>query len=103
MYDGQVHAAKADFQQLLAEGLEPEELATKVYRPLAVDGTSKAITAQYLARYLSEVMAADATFTGDVLKGRLPPYILGAIEYVTEPFEAPAPPQAAVQARPVNV
>lgn len=67
-----------------------DELASHVYALVAPgSGVSKAITAQYLACLL-EGRARKGQLSSDALRGMLPKYIVGAIEYVTAKIESGA-------------
>jgi putative ATP-dependent endonuclease of OLD family len=90
MYLVQIESAKAGYQDLIAEGLTEEENATRIYAPLATKEVSKAVAAQYLARYLSEQIAA-GQMDAATLRDCLPPYLVAALEHVTEPFVQPIP------------
>lgn len=96
MYEAELESALLDYATLLAQGLTPDELATRIYAPLATKDASKAVAAQYLARYLLEKAAKDE-LSLETLRAALPQYIIGAIEHVTEPLVAaplPAEPVA---------
>jgi putative ATP-dependent endonuclease of OLD family len=67
-----------------------EALASKVYARFATENVSKAIAAQYLAEILREKRAS-GSLELDELLGRLPQYVIQAIEYVTEPVALPLP------------
>ena len=74
--------AKRMFEKLIANNLQKEELASKVYA-LFTSGkkSSKAIAAQYLAERLEQRVKA-GELTAETLKASLPPYLVKAIEYV---------------------
>jgi putative ATP-dependent endonuclease of OLD family len=73
--------AEGTWATLVAEGLDPDALASEIYRPLVEDGVSKAIAAQY---------AAHLVRTGDfgrdaALVSALPPYLRNALVHLTTP------------------
>lgn len=75
--------AKRMFEKVIANNLQKEELASKVYA-LFTSGkkSSKAIAVQYLAERLERRFKA-RELTAETLKAGLPPYLVKAIEYVT--------------------
>jgi putative ATP-dependent endonuclease of OLD family len=81
-------AALSDFAELSAavetsEGCSPEEvLATKVYAQFAKHQASKAVAAQYLAERLQNRYST-RELTEELLRKRLPNYLVDAIDYVT--------------------
>lgn len=74
--------AKRRFKKMTAQNPQKEQLASNIYA-LFTTGTkaSKAIAAQYLAERL-EQRVKNGELTPETLKGRLPPYLVTAIEYV---------------------
>jgi putative ATP-dependent endonuclease of OLD family len=66
-----------------------EVLAAHVYAKFARDGVSKAIAAQYLAERLQK-KRKEGKLTPADLRERLPKYLTGAIDYVTEGLDATA-------------
>jgi len=65
------------------DGCAAEEvLAAQVYAKFGKDGVSKAIAAQYLAERL-QTQYGDGDLTSQLLRSRLPTYLVQAIEYVT--------------------
>jgi putative ATP-dependent endonuclease of the OLD family len=70
------------------ENRTKEEQASIIYARLE-DKASKPITAQYLADIL-ETTFKGGPETSDNLRSTLPPYLVSAIEYVTEKFPTPA-------------
>jgi putative ATP-dependent endonuclease of the OLD family len=82
------NSAVASYDTMFANGLEHDELATRIYEPLGKSsGVSKSITAQYLAQHL-EAQIAEKNFTAEKLREALPPYLVNAIEHVTQSFPA---------------
>ena len=81
----EIATAKAEYVALAAAGKAVEELASKVYARFMKDGISKAISAQYLASALAEAVQTGQLTAAD-LRGRLPKYLVAAIEHVTEPL-----------------
>jgi putative ATP-dependent endonuclease of OLD family len=81
-------AAKAAFEALEGKGLSKEEMCSHIYEPLAVSNpVSKPTTAQYLSELL-ERRIQTGKLTRESLRALLPPYVVQAIEHVTEPFAA---------------
>ena len=76
------------WEALAAEGHAPDKLASIIYRPLYEKEASKAITAQYAAHLLSTGNYGK----GEELFNRLPPYLQRALNHLTAPQPAPAPP-----------
>ncbi|WP_051026690.1 ATP-dependent nuclease [Bradyrhizobium cosmicum] len=74
-----------EFSGLANQNLRSEVFATHVYSKFEKDGASKAIAAQYLAEHLENLFEKGKIDAPGLLK-RLPPYIVEAIEHVTEPF-----------------
>lgn len=95
-----------EFKALVEKKLTTETFASHVYAKFEKDKASKAIGAQYLAEHL-EGLIARGDWQPDVLRKRLPPYVVQAIEHVTEPFPkeeekpaeeaVPEPPEVAVE------
>lgn len=79
-------ACSAEFISLANQQLSPEVVATHVYSKFEKDGASKAIAAQYLAEHLESMIKKKKIDVASLLK-RLPPYVVQAIEHVTEPFK----------------
>lgn len=82
----EISAAAAEAYEALSDGLDQDELASHVYAKFEVDGASKAVAAQYLVEVL-ERRIASGQLTEQDLRQRLPVYLVGAIEHVTEPIE----------------
>lgn len=79
-------AAEARFEALEGKGCSKEEICSHIYEPLAVSNpVSKTTTAQYLSELL-EWQIDKGKLTRESLRALLPPYVLQAIEHVTEPF-----------------
>lgn len=75
--------ASRAFEDLLDQGLSKEELASRVYAPFVLDSSiSKATAAQYLAHLLQERQRKEP-LPPDGWRSILPPYLVGAIDYVT--------------------
>lgn len=77
--------ATAEYAQL-SQGASVAVIAARVYQPLFDEDASKAVTAQVLAELLEA-----QKLPADVLRAKLSPYLVAAIEYVTAPIP---PPQA---------
>ncbi len=96
-----IATADAEYQALVDKNLDAPTLASHVYAKFEVEDASKAIAAQYLAELLEDHIAkmlneqkkAGATVAKALLR-KLPPYIVGAIAYVTSPFEEAGQPEA---------
>ena len=77
-------AAMADahdlWERLQGEGLSADELATKIYEPLARKKGSKVVAAQYAAHLLETKKYG----TGDELFSKLPPYLQRALKWLTK-------------------
>ncbi|QPF72688.1 AAA family ATPase [Roseateles sp. DAIF2] len=73
-------AAHDAWVQLKCEGLSEDELAARVYEPLATKKGSKAVAAQY-AGYL---LATEKYGTGEELFAKLPPYLQRALNWLTK-------------------
>lgn len=85
-------ALEADAKKLVsgAEAMscsQEEILASMVYAQFS--NTSKAVAAQYLAERLSD-QEKNNILTADVLRTKLPKYLVEAIQYVTRPSESDA-------------
>ena len=63
------------------QGVSAATTAARVYQPLFEEDVSKAVTAQVLAELLE-----GRKVTPEAMRPTLPPYIVAAIEYVTEPL-----------------
>jgi len=75
--------ALRDFDVLVGEHPNRDELATYIYEPFINDsGLSKATAAQYLARILQSRHRC-GRMTPESLRAMLPRYIVDAIEHVT--------------------
>lgn len=85
--------AAADFKELVEQKLSVETFGSHVYAVFERDGASKAIAAQYLAERLEGLLRDEKWEAGQLLK-RLPPYLVAAIEHVTEPFPKDEQPNA---------
>lgn len=82
--------AKVTYKTMIDDGLGGEELASKIYAPLAKGDASKTIAAQHLAAILEETFSNDALSANALrLRRHLPKYVLSAIEYVTAPLLPP--------------
>lgn len=68
------------WELLIGEGLSDDELATRIYEPLATKKGSKAVAAQYAAHLLETKNYG----TGDELFGKLPPYLQRALNWLTK-------------------
>lgn len=80
--------AKADFGVLVGQGQDKDISTSKVYALFTKGAAaSKAVTAQYLAERLENLLAK-GELTSEALKASLPAYLVAAIEHVTA---APAP------------
>jgi putative ATP-dependent endonuclease of OLD family len=91
-------AAVRSHGELCRQSSSREDLASRVYALLeSHSGVSKATTAQYLACLL-EARQARGDLSSVTLRSVLPPYIVGAIEYVTAVPEDEAADQAGVGA-----
>lgn len=86
--------ADAAYQALVDAAHDRETLSSHIYALFEAEGASKAIAAQYLAELLEKEVEA-GTLTTAALLQHLPPYIVAAIAYVTAPFPAPEPNDAA--------
>jgi putative ATP-dependent endonuclease of OLD family len=84
----EVRIARKSFLDLCARADTTEKRATHIYACFA-DGTSKAVTAQYLAEIL-DWRISRKRLTSITLREKLPKYLVSAIEYVTSPFEPQA-------------
>ena len=73
-------AATDEFAQF-SRGTTAAATAARVYQPLFEEDVSKAVTAQVLAEMLE-----GQNVRAEALRAKLPPYIIAAIEYVTEPL-----------------
>jgi putative ATP-dependent endonuclease of OLD family len=80
-----LHDADQEFKVLATKELDRATLAACIYARFASEGASKAIGAQYLAELLETTVNA-ATLSPEDLRKLLPPYLVGAIAHVTEPF-----------------
>ncbi|MDB6025868.1 MAG: chromosome segregation protein, partial [Verrucomicrobiales bacterium] len=80
--------AATEFAEI-AKGASKEAIAARVYQPLFEEDVSKAVTAQVLADLLETQNPAP-----DSLKAKLPPYLVEAVQYVTEAFPTPPPANA---------
>ncbi len=76
---------EADFKALVERELSSETFASHVYALFEKDRASKAIAAQYLAEHL-EWLIREKKWTAAGLLKKLPPYVIQAIEHVTESF-----------------
>ena len=84
--------AKITYKVMIDDGLGKEELASRIYAPLAKGDASKTIAAQHLAAILEETFPKDALSANALrLRSILPKYVLSAIEHVTTPFIDVAP------------
>lgn len=68
------------WEKLKGEGLTEDELAARIYEPLATKKGSKAVAAQYAAHLLETKNYG----TGDELFGKLPPYLQRALNWLTK-------------------
>jgi putative ATP-dependent endonuclease of the OLD family len=81
----EVRAARKSFLKLCSQTDSTEKRAAYVYAWFT-EGTSKAVTAQYLAEIL-EWKIRRKRLTSTSLREKLPKYLVSAIAYVTSPFE----------------
>lgn len=84
--EAETAAARASFAELKKKALPKEEMASHVYAAFTIDGTSKAVAAQYLAEILRSKIEK-GELTARTLRKNLPPYLVQAIAYVTKSFE----------------
>lgn len=78
--------ACAELEEMKSQYSSTEELCSAIYAPLTgSNSTSKTITAQYLAEILTNSIEKHS-LTPELLIQKLPPYIVEAIEHVTEPL-----------------
>jgi putative ATP-dependent endonuclease of OLD family len=80
-------AAALTLKALRGRNLPDTAFASHIYARFEVDGTSKAIAAQYLSDIL-EQRVRDTLLTGEALRKRLPAYLVAAIDHVTVPRPA---------------
>lgn len=59
-------------------GLDKEQMAARIYEPLAKNQASKAVTAQFLAEFLKGLQ-----LSSEKMRARLPDYLTEAIDHVT--------------------
>ena len=78
-------ACSPEFFSLVKRKLSVETFSAHVYSNFEKDNPSKAIAAQYLAEHLEDLIEKGKMDAISLLK-RLPPYVVQAIEHVTEPF-----------------
>lgn len=81
-----IQALGPDYKALMDQKLSSEDFASHIYALFERDGASKAIAAQYLAEHLEGHFKGENPWTASTLLKKLPPYIVHAIEHVTEPF-----------------
>ncbi|MCB1867902.1 MAG: AAA family ATPase [Gammaproteobacteria bacterium] len=75
--------AKEAFVDLVAQGLQKDEISSRVYALFTKGAAaSKAVTAQYLAERLENLIAQGELASG-ALKTSLPAYLVAVIEHVT--------------------
>jgi putative ATP-dependent endonuclease of OLD family len=89
-----IEEGQAAFGLLVDQHLARATLAAHVYAKFEAEGASKAIAAQYLAERLEQLFD-EGTMNAQILREKLPPYVLQAIAHVTASFEAPQEPQSA--------
>ncbi|TBY24094.1 ATP-dependent endonuclease [Rhizobium leguminosarum bv. viciae] len=82
-----IEAAKKEYQQWKHDGLTNLEIAVKIYDPVFNSNASKAEVAEELAA----ILRARPDTPAD-MRDRLPPYLVRAIDFVTQPYEAGKPP-----------
>ena len=82
----EVAKARRSFAKLKGEITDIESLSSHVYSWFTREQVSKAIAAQYLAEIL-EYQVVRGRLSSDDFFDRLPPYLQGAIEYVTRPSD----------------
>jgi putative ATP-dependent endonuclease of OLD family len=82
--DQETQAARADFAPKKNSATSVEELASQVYAWFAKTKVSKPIAAQYLAEIL-EFKTKNGELTAQGLLEKLPPYLIKAIQFVTQP------------------
>ncbi|MDE0600938.1 MAG: AAA family ATPase [bacterium] len=76
-------AAKAEFASLKsASGDDEEVLCSRVYRLFRIGSASKAVAAQHLSELLSK-LSEQGDISAAALRGKLPNYLVNAIDYVT--------------------
>ena len=78
--DEAFRAAAEEYAQF-SRGISAAATTARVYQPLFEEDVSKAVTAQVLAELLG-----GQNVTAEAVRSKLPPYIIAAIEYVTEPL-----------------
>lgn len=81
-----IKASIPEFKALKDQKLERATMAAHLYAKFEHEGASKAIAAQYLAQRLEQSFK-DEELNAEVLRKRLPPYVVAAIAHVTRPFE----------------
>lgn len=80
-------AAAMAYDAVVAENPSTEELCSFVYKPFAVSNpVSKPVAAQYFIDLLEAKVKVEKLTQAD-LRAILPPYLVEAIAYVTEPFD----------------
>ena len=77
-------SALVDYRKRLAL-MPPDEAASHIYT-LFDNGASKAIAAQHLAAILEHAVRR-GRFDAASLREKLPPYLVAAIEHVTQPVK----------------
>ena len=82
-----VETASKEFQKWKADGLSDLEIAVKIYGPVFNGNASKAEVAEELAAIIRARPDTPAE-----IRDRLPPYLVRAIDFVTQPYEAGKPP-----------
>jgi putative ATP-dependent endonuclease of OLD family len=80
-----VQECEEGFKALSDQRLTDETFAAHIYALFEKYGASKAVAAQYLAEHLEDLFDKNTWDAAALLK-RLPPYVIQAIEHVTEPF-----------------
>ncbi len=80
--------ALKDWRTLAERQISEEARASTIYAPLAMGSVSKPVTAQYLARLLTQAGCRHRR-TSDEWRAVLPQYLVAAIDYVT--IASPAP------------
>ncbi|MBY3036969.1 ATP-dependent nuclease [Rhizobium laguerreae] len=86
-----VETASEQLQQWKDDGLSDLEIAVKIYDPVFNANASKAEVAEELAAIIRARPETPAE-----MRDRLPPYLVRAIDFVTQPYEVGKPPFADV-------
>lgn len=81
-----IETASKEFQKWKDDGLSDLEIAVKIYGPVFNGNASKAEVAEELAAIIRARPDTPAE-----IRDRLPPYLVRAIDFVTQPYEAGKP------------